>query len=40
LDAYPKLVREDIQAAMRYAAETLAHEEIVILPPRKRSTGI
>jgi uncharacterized protein (DUF433 family) len=39
LDAYPKLVREDIQAAVRYAAETLAHEEIVILPPRKRSTG-
>jgi uncharacterized protein (DUF433 family) len=39
LDAYPKLDREDIQAAMRYAAETLAHEEIVILPSRERSTG-
>jgi uncharacterized protein (DUF433 family) len=28
LDAYPRLAREDIQAAMRYAADTLAHEEI------------
>ena len=28
LDAYPRLTREDIQAAMRYAADTLAHEEI------------
>ena len=25
LDAYPHLTREDIQAAMRYAADTLAH---------------
>jgi uncharacterized protein (DUF433 family) len=39
LEAYPKLTREDIQAAMRYAADTLAHEETVILPPSKRSTG-
>jgi uncharacterized protein (DUF433 family) len=31
LDAYPRLTREDIQAAMRYAAETLAHEEIGIV---------
>ena len=31
LDAYPRLTREDIQAAMRYAADTLAHEEIAIL---------
>jgi uncharacterized protein (DUF433 family) len=30
LDAYPRLKRKDIQAAMRYAADTLAHEEIVI----------
>jgi len=30
LEAYPKLTREDIQAAIRYAAETLAHEEIII----------
>jgi uncharacterized protein (DUF433 family) len=39
LEAYPKLTREDIQAAMRYAADTLAHEETVILPAPKRSTG-
>ncbi len=26
LRAYPKLTREDIQAAIRYAADTLAHE--------------
>lgn len=29
LDAYPRLTHEDIQAAMRYAADVLAHEEIV-----------
>lgn len=31
LDAYPRLTREDIHAAMRYAADMLAHEEILIL---------
>ncbi|MGH2437417.1 MAG: DUF433 domain-containing protein [bacterium] len=31
LDAYPQLTREDIQAAMRYAADTLAHEEVVFI---------
>jgi uncharacterized protein (DUF433 family) len=31
LEAYPRLTREDIQAAIRYAADTLAHEEIVFL---------
>ena len=32
LDAYPHLAREDIQAAaMRYAADTLAHEEVVFI---------
>ena len=31
LEAYPKLKHEDIQAAIRYAADTLAHEEIVFL---------
>jgi uncharacterized protein (DUF433 family) len=30
LVAYPKLTREDIQAAIRYAADTLAHEERLI----------
>ena len=29
LEAYPNLTREDIHAAMRYAADTLAHEEVV-----------
>ena len=29
LDAYPNLKREDIRAALTYAAEALAHEEIV-----------
>ena len=27
LDAYPRLSREDIRAAMTYAAQALAHEE-------------
>jgi uncharacterized protein (DUF433 family) len=29
LEAYPKLTHEDIQAAIRYAADSLAHEEII-----------
>ena len=38
LDAYPRLRREDIQAAIGYAADTVAHEETLILEPtRKRS---
>ena len=36
LDAYPRLTREDIQAAMGYAADTLAHEETVILEASRR----
>jgi uncharacterized protein (DUF433 family) len=36
--AYPRLTREDIQAAIRYAADTLAHEETVILNSPKRAT--
>jgi uncharacterized protein (DUF433 family) len=37
LEAYPRLSREDIQAAIRFAADTLAHEETVILssPPKR-----
>jgi uncharacterized protein (DUF433 family) len=31
LDGYPSLKREDIQAALRYAADTLAHEEVVFV---------
>jgi len=29
LDAYPHLTREDIRAALAYAAETIANEEVV-----------
>jgi uncharacterized protein (DUF433 family) len=29
LDAYPNLTREDIRAAMTYAADAIAHEEQV-----------
>ena len=36
IDAYPRLRREDIQAALRYAADTLAHEETVILTSPKK----
>ena len=32
LDAYPRLTREDIRAAIAYATETIAHEEIILLP--------
>jgi uncharacterized protein (DUF433 family) len=31
LNAYPRLAREDLQAAMAYAADLLAHEETVLL---------
>lgn len=34
LDAYPRLTRDDIHAAMRYAADTLAHEEVVFIGKR------
>jgi uncharacterized protein (DUF433 family) len=30
LDAYPRLTKEDIQAALAYAANTLANETILI----------
>jgi uncharacterized protein (DUF433 family) len=30
LDAYPRLASEDIRAALAYAADTLAHESIVL----------
>jgi len=35
LDAYPRLTREDLQAAIGYAADVVAHEETFILTPRK-----
>jgi uncharacterized protein (DUF433 family) len=31
LDAYPHLKKEDIQAANAFAADTLAHEETLLL---------
>ncbi len=30
LDAYPHLTKDDIHAAVRYAADTLAHEEVML----------
>ena len=36
LDAYPRLKVQDIQAAIGYAADALAHEETVILTPAKK----
>jgi uncharacterized protein (DUF433 family) len=36
MEAYPRLTREDIQAAIRYAADTLAHEETITLSSTKR----
>jgi len=34
LDAYPRLTREDIRAAIEYAADTIAHEQIILLPTK------
>lgn len=39
LDAYPRLSREDIQAAVRYAADMLAHEEVVFLASSSEGRG-
>lgn len=36
LDAYPRLTRTDIQAAIGYAADTVAHEETVIVGATSR----
>ena len=32
LDAYPRLAVEDIRAALAFAADTLAHETIILQP--------
>ena len=37
LESYPKLTRKNIQAAIRYAADTLSHEETIILSSPKRT---
>ena len=39
LDAYPRLTPEDIRAAIGYAADTLAHEETLILAPPECKPG-
>lgn len=39
LDGYPKLTKADIKAAIKYAADTIAHEEITISLTNKRSSG-
>ncbi len=39
LEAYPRLTREDIHAAIRYAADTLSHEETVLLTSTRRAVG-
>jgi len=31
LDAYPRLVADDIRAALDYAADTIAHETVLLL---------
>ena len=36
LDAYPCLTRDDIQAAIGYAADTLAHEETVLVAEERK----
>jgi len=32
LSAYPRLTRDDIRAALLFAADTLAHEEVLLDP--------
>jgi len=34
LEAYPHLTLDDIQAAIAYAADTVAHEEILLFEPK------
>ncbi len=38
LDAYPRLTRDDIHAAVAYAADTIAHEEDVFVQPSQKQT--
>ena len=39
LDAYPGLRSEDIRAALAYAADTLAHEETILIDPPKKAAS-
>ena len=34
LEAYPHLTEDDIQAVITYAADTVAHEETVVMEPK------
>jgi uncharacterized protein (DUF433 family) len=38
LDAYARLTREEVRAAIRYGADTVAHEEIILLSGPEAST--
>ncbi len=38
LDAYPRLTGEDIQAAIGYAADTIANEETILLGTARKRT--
>jgi len=40
LDAYPNLARDDIHAALIYAARRLAHEETVSIPTARDCRGL
>ena len=37
LEAYPRLTSDDIRAAIGYAADTLAHEQTILLDKPRRS---
>ena len=39
LDAYPGLTVADVRAALAYAADTLAHEETILIDPPKKAAG-
>ncbi len=39
LNAYPGLALEDIKAAVAYAADTLAHEETILVEPSEAAEG-
>ena len=38
MDAYPGLTAEDIRAALAFAADSLAHEETILVEPRRQGT--
>lgn len=39
LDGYPGLTVDDLKAAFAYAADTLAHEETVLVQPPRAAAG-